>query len=642
MARAWPGNTSVDYLTIPASAVWNFNTDVCLMAVVRLPTYRSAGNNEQILVVGTAARGYGIGVSDINGILDLTHTGIANSNGTSTTALALNEWTALCLFCSTGAAATFKKYTYSSGVLATETNADTNTLAAPSTDAGRIGNWLSATNQNSFIGDIDRIAILQGRPTDNEFVGWAVTGRLPRSSTLKGYWLFWNDSPIQDLSGNGNAVTLTGTTLSPTSAPVGLFSPCWRSLPFLDTIITTPQLARPMADTTRDNWEEDDGTTTTIYDQLDETVADDADYIRTQLTPTLDVYVAQLGSLTDPVSSSGHTLRWRYGKDTAGGAAISLTVELREGYTNEGSQGTLIATAATLTDIGAGWTAGSYTLSGAEADAITAYSSLYTRLVADCPVVPSNPAIVNSATTSGSTATTTPVVNLPGSLVAGNLLVVLIRNASAGAIGWPDASWVELFDASDDAADDQMALAYHTVTGAEGSTITLSSGSGRFAAIAWQISGAEDITVNPPQLSTVATGSATEPNSTTVTPTGGSKTYLFGALFGMAGEQTGITAYPTSYTLGQAFITSLTAGAVGLNCVVGGAWRQATGATEDPSVWDVTGTLSDWTAYTVAVHPKATRRAQVSWLEFEVPEAPAVGGGVGPLVNSLLLLGLGR
>lgn len=142
------------------------------------------------------------------------------------------------------------------------------------------------------------------------------------------------------------------------------------------------QFGRPSADTLRDNWEEDDGTTTDIFDQIDEAVADDADYIRTVLTPTSDVYVTKLTNLEDPLSSTGHVVRYRYGKSASGGDRIDITVELRQGYTNEGSQGTLIASA-THTDVGAFPVAGSITLSGAEADSITDYTSLYLRFVAN-------------------------------------------------------------------------------------------------------------------------------------------------------------------------------------------------------------------------------------------------------------------
>ena len=145
------------------------------------------------------------------------------------------------------------------------------------------------------------------------------------------------------------------------------------------------QFARPSTDTTLDNWQEDDGTTTAIWDQIDEVAADDADYIRTVQTPTSDVYVTQLTSVTDPVSSVDHTVRYRYGKDVAAGDQIDLVVQLRQGYVSEASQGTLIATVANLTDIAAGWNAGTYTLSAAEADAITNYADLYLRFVGNKP-----------------------------------------------------------------------------------------------------------------------------------------------------------------------------------------------------------------------------------------------------------------
>lgn len=146
-----------------------------------------------------------------------------------------------------------------------------------------------------------------------------------------------------------------------------------------------PQFGRPSTDTTRDNWEEDDGVTVDIWDQIDEATADDADFIRTVLTPTLDVYVTKLTSVEDPLASTGHIVRFRYGKEAAGGDAISLTVQLRQAYVSEAAQGTLIATVATLVDIAVVWNPVSYTLSAAEADAITNYADLYLRFVGDKP-----------------------------------------------------------------------------------------------------------------------------------------------------------------------------------------------------------------------------------------------------------------
>jgi len=141
------------------------------------------------------------------------------------------------------------------------------------------------------------------------------------------------------------------------------------------------QFGRPSTDTTLDTWVEDDDTATAIFDQIDEVSSDDADYIKTELTPTNAVYVTKLTALEDPISSANHIVRFRYRKEATGGDIIGLVTELRQGYVSEGSQGTLIATQTNADISGAAWVAGTFTLSGAEADAITDYTDLYLRFV---------------------------------------------------------------------------------------------------------------------------------------------------------------------------------------------------------------------------------------------------------------------
>src|SRR5512141_1170779 len=107
-----------------------------------------------------------------------------------------------------------------------------------------------------------------------------------------------------------------------------------------------PQYGRPSTDTANPGtYTDQGGGSTNIYTTIDETSYSDADYIRSTTDPASTVYVTKLTSITDPVSSSGHTLRVRAGTDQAsGGNQIDLTAQLRQGYTNEGSPGTLIAT----------------------------------------------------------------------------------------------------------------------------------------------------------------------------------------------------------------------------------------------------------------------------------------------------------
>lgn len=212
------------------------------------------------------------------------------------------------------------------------------------------------------------------------------------------------------------------------------------------------------------------------------------------------------------------------------------------------------------------------------------------------------PNIKTSATTNGTSASATPTVNLPATIGVGNILVVLFRVAVAGAIGWPDGTWNELFDASSDAADDQMALAWRKSTGTEGSTIGLTCTSGKFAAISLQIEGGQDPNIQAPQLSTVATGTSTLPDPTTCTPTGGAKDYLWVWLGGWEGEQTSPpTGDPTNFT-GRLGADSGTVGAVTTNVRVATSTRQFNGASLDAGSWTIS-VSDDWTAYLMAIHP---------------------------------------
>jgi hypothetical protein len=134
------------------------------------------------------------------------------------------------------------------------------------------------------------------------------------------------------------------------------------------------QYARPTQDVTA--WAS--GT----FASIDESVADDGDYVSSETSPSSDPYVVKLGTITDPASSTGHILRYRYRKSAAGAPATDLTVQLRQDYVNEGSPGTLIE-AWSHTGISENFTTQEKTLGATETDSITDYSSLYVRFVAD-------------------------------------------------------------------------------------------------------------------------------------------------------------------------------------------------------------------------------------------------------------------
>lgn len=143
-----------------------------------------------------------------------------------------------------------------------------------------------------------------------------------------------------------------------------------------------PQFARPDADIVDGAWTKSSGGQVDMYTMIDEVSFDDADYVQSESAPASSAFAVNLSNVEDPVSSTGHIIRYRYQKEAAGGAQIDLTVQLRQGYVSEVTQGALIHSEA-HTNIGNGWTAGTFTLSGAEADAITDYTDLQLRLVAN-------------------------------------------------------------------------------------------------------------------------------------------------------------------------------------------------------------------------------------------------------------------
>lgn len=142
-----------------------------------------------------------------------------------------------------------------------------------------------------------------------------------------------------------------------------------------------PQFARPDADLHVGNFTTHSGGTTNLFATIDEASPDDADYIRSPASPSSQVYACRLSDVSDPSSSTGHVIRMRTSVDQANQESLSFTQQLRQGYQNESTQGTLIASQTRTGVTSTTWTTSTYTLSGAEADAITDYTDLAFRFI---------------------------------------------------------------------------------------------------------------------------------------------------------------------------------------------------------------------------------------------------------------------
>lgn len=129
------------------------------------------------------------------------------------------------------------------------------------------------------------------------------------------------------------------------------------------------QFARPDSIITANSW-------TGAATAIDESTPSDADFIFSPNNPNSSVEIG-LSNVTDPQSSTGHTLRVRLTQGDAdgstpdaGGTATQYGIALYQGITLI-AQTTAVGTTSPTT-----WTTISTTLSGAQADAITDYTDL--------------------------------------------------------------------------------------------------------------------------------------------------------------------------------------------------------------------------------------------------------------------------
>lgn len=107
-----------------------------------------------------------------------------------------------------------------------------------------------------------------------------------------------------------------------------------------------------------------------LASRIGEPIRDDSSYIQTAPSPVSAVYEARLAAGLDPLSSVGHTVAVVL--STAGGATSSTCVVALV-------QGTTVIASTTATNVPSTPTTYSFTLSGAEADAITDYGDLRLR-----------------------------------------------------------------------------------------------------------------------------------------------------------------------------------------------------------------------------------------------------------------------
>ena len=141
------------------------------------------------------------------------------------------------------------------------------------------------------------------------------------------------------------------------------------------------QYLRPSGVDNYDGWE-----TNPFYDALDETSPNDSDFIQTPLSPNYPTVYLNLSAISDPLSSSGHILRFRYRKSAASSMDIGFGVQLiqTDPFGSFLAEYYPVATSDT-------WVTDTYNLDATQTDSITDYANLFLRI--DAYVIGSGTAV---------------------------------------------------------------------------------------------------------------------------------------------------------------------------------------------------------------------------------------------------------
>ena len=211
------------------------------------------------------------------------------------------------------------------------------------------------------------------------------------------------------------------------------------------------------------------------------------------------------------------------------------------------------------------------------------------------------PVVTSVTETAFGTDTTDHYVNMPATVNAGDLLIVLFTNDGSATVTTPDG-WTPLASNAANGAV-RLSVYYKIAEGTEGGTTVnfVTFANEQAAAQVYRITDWHGTT--PPEISTAATGTSTAPNPASLDPAGWDVAdTLWIAVAGQdRGDQSGTTAYPASYADGISTQSSDPA-TTGV-CRTHSARRVLAVASENPGAFTIP-VWEEWVAFTIAVRPE--------------------------------------
>lgn len=189
--------------------------------------------------------------------------------------------------------------------------------------------------------------------------------------------------------------------------------------------------------------------------------------------------------------------------------------------------------------------------------------------------------------------------DLPASVESGDLLLWLV-SINDGKHGSFPAGFTELYDIENSESFVTGLCAYKFSSGSESATeaFTLDT-EDSVVAIIYRISGAINPSTQVPEYAAVsAAGNTVTHDPPSLTPTGGSKDYLWFAISAIDTRNITVDTFPTSYTnTGDDESQTSGSGAIIAYCN-----RARTALSEDPAAFTISATRRSVTA-TIVIHP---------------------------------------
>lgn len=237
------------------------------------------------------------------------------------------------------------------------------------------------------------------------------------------------------------------------------------------------------------------------------------------------------------------------------------------------------------------------------------------------------PQVIATNSSQTTTVATSHTVALPATIASGELLVVAFSYGASSSITFP-AGWTR--GASSEVNGAGGTYAYRVATGAEGASVTVTTGTAvKSAHRSWRIRGHNTSTNAITDVGFWASATSATPDAGASTPVGGAKDYLW--LWMNAGGLGRIcTAAPASYLSLEISDAGSGSGASALST----ARREVNAASENPGT-AVMESSGAWVSLVIAIHPgtegntappPAGTTARIYWANLEVPVVPPTAG----------------